>query len=154
MREKKVQKIQKALSWAIILSETTHVFCCVLPVIVSTVSLLSVIGVISAAPVGMMEFHEFMHAYEIPMITASGVILALGWVLYAISCRLDCRSSGCGHEPCAPKKTKASRVLKIATALFAFNLFIYVTVHIPFDGMSMAQGQHAEHVHEHDGHAH
>ena len=151
MREEKVEKVQKALGWAIILSETSHVFCCALPVIVSTLSLLSVIGVISAAPAVLTSFHEVMHDYEMPLIIFSAVILALGWGLHFISRKLDCHSTGCCDEPCEPKKDKTSRILKIATGLFLFNLIVYTAIHVPLERMS--HQDHAEH-HNHDEHDH
>lgn len=153
MQDEKIHKIQKAMGWAIICSETTHVFCCVLPVIVSTLSLLSVVGVISAAPAVLTSFHEIMHDYEIPLIIFSGTILILGWCLYWFSKRLDCNTSeGCSHEPCEPKKNKTSKILKIATVLFFVNVTIYWAIHVPFDGMN--HNEHIEHEDAHVDHDH
>ena len=125
-----MEKIQKGLIWSLILSETTHVFCCVLPTVFSFVSLLAGLGVVSALPAGWVAFHDFMHEWEIPLIFLSGLILALGWGLYRISVKIDCHDNGCGHGPCHPKKSGALLVLKIATGLFAVNTLIYVALHM------------------------
>lgn len=124
-----MQRIRSAMSWAILVSETSHVFCCVIPSIVSLLSLLTGMGLMSALPVGLLGFHEFMHAYEVPMIAVSGIILAAGWGLHALSQRLDCRGTGCCHEPCAPKKSKDSKMLRFATVLYAVNLLVYFMFH-------------------------
>jgi hypothetical protein len=124
-----MQRIQKALGWAILASETSHVFCCVLPTLAGLFSLLSGLGVIGVLPAGIMEFHHIMHRWEIPMIVASGVILALGWVLYVISQRIDCHDTGCIHGACAPKKNRTAKILKIATVLFVVNTSIWLSFH-------------------------
>ncbi len=124
-----MQRIQKALGWAILASETSHVFCCVLPTLAGLFSLLSGLGVIGVLPAGIMEFHEIMHHWEVPMIVASGVILALGWALYMISQRIDCHDTGCVHGACAPKKNRTAQILKIATVLFVVNTMIWLAFH-------------------------
>lgn len=124
-----MERIQKALGWAILASETSHVFCCVLPTMVGVFSLLSGLGVIGILPAGIMEFHELMHHWEIPMIFASGGILALGWALYAVSRKIDCHDTGCHHGDCAPKKNRTAMILKAASVLFVVNTTIYLAFH-------------------------
>lgn len=124
-----MQRIQKALGWAILASETSHVFCCVLPTLAGVFSLLSGLGVIGVLPTGIMEFHHIMHQWEIPMIFASGLILALGWGLYGLSRRIDCHDTGCVHGDCAPKKDRTAMILKIASVLFVVNTAIYLAFH-------------------------
>ena len=124
-----MQRIQKALGWAILVSETSHVFCCVLPTLIGVSSLLTGLGVIGILPAGILEFHEIMHRWEIPMIALSGIILALGWGLYAISKRMDCHDTGCHHGDCAPKKDKTALILKAASVLFVVNTTIYYLFH-------------------------
>ena len=124
-----MQRIHKALGWAILASETSHVFCCVLPTIAGIFSLLAGLGVVGVLPAGIMEFHEIMHHWEVPMIIASGVILALGWGLYTLSKRMDCHDTGCVHGDCAPKKDKTALILKAASVLFAINTAIYLLFH-------------------------
>ena len=124
-----MQRINKALGWAILASETSHVFCCVLPTLAGVLSLLSGLGVIGVLPAGMLEFHDMMHHWEVPMVIASGVILALGWGLYMISKRMDCHDTGCHHGDCTPKKNKSTLILKAASVLFVVNAIIYLTFH-------------------------
>ena len=125
-----MEKIQKGIYWSVLASEITHVFCCGLPVVVSTLSLMASLGLISVLPTGIMALHNIMHAYEMPMIIASAAVLALGWALHHISERLNCvKYSDCHHEPCAPKKKKASKVLWFATVLFAVNVSVYFGLH-------------------------
>lgn len=123
------QSLQKSLIWAVILSESSHVFCCVFPTLFSVVSLLAGIGVVAVMPTFMVSLHNTLHAWELPMIIVSGSILALGWAAIRYSDKIDCHSTGCAHGACVPKKNKAHLVLKIATILFAFNLFVYGAIH-------------------------
>ena len=76
-----------------------------------------------------MHIHNSMHLYEIPVIIFSGAMVALGWIAYMLSREVDCHDTGCGHPPCTPQKTKNSRVLIIATLLFAVNIIIFFGVH-------------------------
>ncbi len=115
--------------WAVVLSETSHVFCCVFPTIFSVIGLLAGLGMVTAMPAGMLAMHNLIHAWELPMIATSAVILALGWAAILYSDKIDCHSTGCAHGACAPKKNRAHLVLKIATVLFVFNVFIYATIH-------------------------
>ncbi len=162
-----MERMQKSVALAVLLSETTHVFCCVLPTIVSLFSLLAGLGLISVVPGFLTDIHDTIHAYEVPMIIASAAILALGWGLHALSVRLDCRSTGCGHPPCTPKKKNASKILWVATALFTINVCIYAAVHVPMTAVSNAGHQHEvltgneghvvptdDHQQNHDQHIH
>jgi hypothetical protein len=125
-----MQKMQKALFWTIVLSESTHVFCCVLPTLVSVLSLIAGIGALSFLPTFILQIHETLHAYEIPTMVFSGTMLALGWALHFYSEKLDCATDACcAHEPCAPKKSRTFKIMMFATVLFAFNLVIYFVFH-------------------------
>lgn len=128
-----MERLQKALIWAAAVSEISHVFCCVLPTIASLLSLLAGLGLITVLPAGFMVLHELIHQYEVPVIIFSGMMLLLGWGLHGLSVRLDCRNTGCCHEPCKPAKRKASKILLIATGLFLLNLTVYAAVHIPLE---------------------
>lgn len=147
------QKIQKSLMFAVILSETSHLFCCVLPTIVSLMGLLAGLGMVVALPAGVLELHDFLHEWEVPMIAGSGVILALGWIAVHYSEKVDCHSTGCSHGACAPRKNRAHLVLKIATVLFVFNVLVYTVVHRSAwfnDHSPLAHHEadgHGEHVH-------
>jgi hypothetical protein len=125
-----MERLKSAIFWAVLVSETGHVFCCVMPTVVSVMSILSGLGLLSVMPAGLLAFHEFMHHWEIPIIAASAVILALGWLLHFVSLRLDCHDTGCHHGACAPKKTGTGKLLWIASGLFAANLAIYLFFHV------------------------
>ncbi len=125
-----MQRIHKTIAFAAILSEISHVFCCVLPTIFTALSLLAAVGMIGVIPYEVISVHEFLHAWELPIIGGSGLILAIGWALSYYSYRLDCRAhAGCGHPPCAPKKSRTQKILIVATILFAVNLSVYLVVH-------------------------
>ncbi len=122
-------KLQKPLLWAVVLSESSHVFCCVFPTIFSLVGLLAGLGMVVTLPASMISLHDFLHDWELPMILGSGAILGLGWLATWYSDKINCHSTGCCHGACAPRKSKAHLILKIATILFVFNVCIYAFVH-------------------------
>lgn len=124
-----MEKLKSAIFWAVLVSETGHVFCCVVPAVVSILSILSGLGLLSVLPPGLLAFHEFMHDKEVPVIAFSAFILMLGWGLHALSLKLDCHDTGCHHGACAPKKNRTSKLLWAATALFVVNLAIYLIFH-------------------------
>lgn len=124
-----MQRIQSAINWFCITSEISHFFCCGLPIVFSLFSLLSTAGLTAAMPMGLESLHHAMHDYERPLISVSFAILMVGWVLHYIAYRIDCRSTGCEHEPCAPKKRRSGKVLLIATTLFTLNLIAYMALH-------------------------
>lgn len=125
-----MEKLQKTLLWSIIISESMHVFCCVLPTLVSVISLLAGVGALSFLPGSILHLHDILHRWEIPMIALSGAILTMGWMLYIASRRIDCHDeAGCTHGPCAPKKNMTFKVMVFATVLFAFNLTVYFCLH-------------------------
>lgn len=124
-----MQKIQNFIYWACVTSEISHIFCCGLPMVFSILSLMSGLGLISTMPAGMEFLHHALHDYEIPMIATSGFIIMMGWALHYIAYRIDCRSTGCEHEPCGPKKKRSGKVLMIATGLFILNVSAYFFLH-------------------------
>ena len=126
-----IRKVQGFFSWVVILSEVSHVFCCVLPSAFSILTLMVGLGMIGVTPLWMESMHEVMHGWEIPLITFSGVIVLMGWGIHHIAKKIDCHDTGCAHGGCKPKKKNALKILKIATALFVINVVIYVTVHMP-----------------------
>ncbi len=123
------EKLQNTLYTAILASEASHVFCCVLPTIFSILSLLAGIGIVVAVPGWLVSVHDVLHHWEVPLIIMSGIVVALGWALHYYSKKIDCHDTGCGHGPCAPKKARANIILKIATILFVVNVAVYVGLH-------------------------
>lgn len=150
-----MDKFQKPLNIAIILAETSHVFCCVLPTLVSVLSLLAGVGVIGSLPISMLVVHDFLHDWELPIIFGSGLLIALGWLLLFYSRRIDCHDTGCGHEPCGPKKKKSSKLLLVASLLFVVNVTVYTVFHRGM-GISVPHADHVDHdTHDaHDAHEH
>ena len=124
-----IDRVQKSLGWAIIASETSHVFCCVLPTLFSMLSLATGFGLIAAMPLGLQVLHEMMHHWEVPMILASGFVVMMGWGAHFLAIKLDCHDTGCAHGPCTPKKRKAGKILKVATILFVANVSVYLVFH-------------------------
>lgn len=112
------------------------------------------LGLVSALPAGYVEFHDFMHIWELPMIVASGALLALGWGLYIYSKRVNCHDTGCSHGPCGPKKDKSRLILIVASALFFVNIGVYSVIHQNVFGVFSDavviddHGAHAGHAHQ------
>lgn len=123
------EKLHKPVMWAVVVSESSHVFCCVLPTLFSVIGLLAGLGMVITLPGYMIELHQWLHDWEVPMIVVSGLILAVGWIAVRHSEKVDCHSAGCSHGACAPSKKRAHLVLKIATVLFVFNVLVYAVIH-------------------------
>jgi hypothetical protein len=138
---------QKTIVWAVLLSEASHIFCCVLPTLFSLMSLMAGAGVISVMPGFIVHMHDFMHDYEVPMIIVSALILALGWGLYFYSKKVDCHDTGCGHGPCKPKKDKVRLLLIAATVLFLVNVSVYMLFHRTAEVAAEGYNVHDEHAH-------
>ena len=146
----KSTKLHRHIGWAVILTEVSHVFCCVLPTIVTLISVLASMGVAIQVPVLMLDLHDFLHHYEVGIIMLSGVMLAVGWALYMFSRRIECMKSHCEpHETvCAPQKNNTHTVLVVASVVFLINVSVYTFVHV-----HLAEQMHQAAVTaHHDGH--
>ena len=128
---KHIRKHQNKLIGAIIVSEMSHIVCCGLPIFFSILSLLSGLGLVSALPSSFVWLHDVLHHYELPMLIVSALILGLGWLALWYAEKMDCHETGCHHEPCTPRKKTASKVLIVATILFAINISVYFGIHRP-----------------------
>jgi hypothetical protein len=129
-----MEKYRKTVLTALLISETSHIFCCGLPIIFSVVSILSGLGIVSTLPAGWTHLHDFLHHWEAPMIIISGIILALGWGLHHYTEHMGphdqhkhCCDGQCGTK--AQKKNKVHVILKVATVLFVLNVTIYFAYH-------------------------
>ncbi|MCB1556261.1 MAG: hypothetical protein KDJ15_03005 [Alphaproteobacteria bacterium] len=123
-----MERIQSFLHWSLLVTLSSHVFCCVLPTVVSLAGLAAGLGVTSGMLEGLSTLHEALHHAERPLLAFSAVMLATGWSVYLYSRKIDCHNTGCVHAPCAPRKKCAGGILALATALFALNagtLFFY-----------------------------
>lgn len=147
MTQEKAEKKQDFWGWLALLSVGSHVFCCVLPTVLSAVAIASGIGVLATLPGWLETVHEAVHDYEWAILAFSGTMVAIGWAAHYYSIKNDCHSHGCEHGSCQPTKRRASRLLMIASALFLVNIAVYVTFH---------EDPHApeHHAHEHHDHAH
>lgn len=135
------KRSQKLVSYLAVISELSHVFCCVLPSLFTMATFLVSMGMITVMPLWLDSIHHMMHGYEIPLMTVSAVLLIIGWIIHFISQKIDCHDTGCGHGPCTPKKKKSSKMLKVATFLFLVNVTVYFSFHAPTD-----IGHGSEHV--------
>lgn len=124
-----MERMQKSVFWAVIVAETSHLFCCVFPTIFSILGFLAGVGLMTAMPAGLVHIHDLLHRWEIPIILFSAVMIAFGWGVDFMGRRLDCHDTGCVHEPCGTRKRKAHKVLIFATLLFAFNIVVYIAFH-------------------------
>ncbi len=143
-----MKRVQNIFSWVAVASEVSHVFCCVLPSVFTLMTVLVSMGMIGVMPLWLDDLHHTMHDYEIPLIAFSAAVLFIGWGLHFISNKIDCHDTGCGHGPCAPKKKKAGKVLKIATILFVINVCIYGGIHYTHKPAE-AHAHHEDHGHDH-----
>lgn len=156
----KIKRAQNLVSWMVILSEVSHVFCCVLPTMFSVITLLVGFGLIGTMPLWMDQMHHVMHNWEVPVILASGVIVSIGWALNRMSRKMDCHDSGCVHGSCSPTKKNNVRILRIATFLFLINVSVYLLFHRGLEtlGLQTPQAEIALDIHNHeegaDKHAH
>ncbi len=141
-----------------VVSEVSHVFCCIVPTLFTVITFLVGMGLIGAMPMWMDGLHGAMHSYEIPLIITSGFILSLGWGLHLFTEKLDCHDTSCAHGSCKPKKKKALTILKFATILFLANISIFTIFHggaslsesilVESDAASVYDRSH-EHNHHH-----
>lgn len=144
----KQSKVQKTLFAAIIATEISHIFCCVLPTVFSVLSLLAGLGLVGIMPLWLEELHTHIHDWEIIIILSSGLIVATGWAVHIYASKMNCHEkSNCCHAPCDPKKKTANKVLIIATALFIMNISIYAVVHKDVFGLELNQAIKGSHVH-------
>lgn len=124
-----MSNLHRHLSIAVLLSEFSHVFCCILPTVFTVLSFAANLGMITVLPGFLLDLHENIHHYEIHIIAFSGAMLLLGWGTHMASRRVDCHDDGCCHPPCTPQKSANKRILVIASILFLLNVGIYLFVH-------------------------
>lgn len=105
----------KAIHIGIIASILPHMFCCVLPVVLSVVGLF--------AP-------EFAHSHLIPewlepwVFVFSAAMLVLSWVMVVRDCKCECDHCHGDHSHHAPKI-----ILAVITVLFIISVLLHVVVH-------------------------
>lgn len=124
-----MHRFQTITNLTVAITQLGHLFCCGLPALFSVLSLLSTFGIAISLPSAFEELHHLMHSYEIPVLVFAGIITSVGWTLHYVSWRIDCRSTGCMHEPCAPKKRRSSKILILSSVLLLLNVLVLVTAH-------------------------
>lgn len=155
-----MKRTRTFLNGVVVLSELSHIFCCVLPTVFSIMGILVGLGVAGAMPLWLGGLHDMIHEWEIPVIIMSGFVLILGWTVHNISERMDCHDTGCHHPPCGPQKKNSVLILRIATLLFAINISVFLIFHkglnriglISETVQNVEQSHHEDH--DHDGHDH
>jgi hypothetical protein len=125
-----MKKRKTFILWAIIVSESSHIFCCVLPTLFSLLAILTNLGMF-VMPAAFVTFHETLHHWEFPIVMVSGLILAMGWGLHWHSLRGEECPSGCKHhtDKAHPSVSKTHLILKIASVLFVINVFVFLVIH-------------------------
>ena len=150
-----MQKLQRTIFYTILASEAGHVVCCVIPTVLSLLALAASYGLMVSIPGFALSIHEHMHEWEQTVIIISGILLAFGWGLHAISKRLELNKRDhncCAHTKCETKTNKAHMIMVAASALFIMNVAIYTLVH---DGMTASfQQETSRHGnHQHSNHS-
>lgn len=142
-----MSRFHRHLSIAVLLSEFSHVFCCVLPTLFTVLSFAANLGLIAVMPGFLLEIHNRIHEYELVIIAVSGLMLVVGWAAHFISNKVDCHDDGCCHPPCAPQKGMNVKILTIASLLFVINFSIYAFIHKNIFHLAAFE-RGPEHVHE------
>ncbi len=128
------------------LSLLPHILCCLLPTVAALISLGTTAGLATA--MASNPLYQLVDAYHPWLLTLAVAATALSGVLTYISWRIDCHDphalhdthghAACHHEPCAPKKSRATRMFYVSLALLALDIAWYLTE-------SFALGRHFGH---------
>lgn len=121
-----MERVQAVVQWVLLVSLTSHIFCCVLPTVFSVVSALSGVGLLSASMPAVHFIHEITHDFEHVLLSFSAFMLMISWGAYLYSRQIDCHNTGCQHGPCDSKKDRSKLILWVASALFVFNVITLV----------------------------
>jgi len=124
-----VQRVKHITAWLLLITSSSHVFCCVLPTVVGVINVFANLGMFSIWLPQFESWHTVMHAYEVQLLMFSGVMLGIAAIVDMISIQIDCHSTGCTHGSCEPAKDRATMILLVATLLFAFNTGSYFFAH-------------------------
>ncbi len=103
----------------VIMSCAMHLFCCGIPLLLSTTSLATALGISSGS---LLEI-EWFEAIEKKLIVVSGAILIATFAAQVISRRLNCYEDvGCCDKPCDDKKSISTYLFIGASFLYLVNL--------------------------------
>ena len=112
-----------------VLTSSSHIFCCVLPTAIGVINVFANLGIASIWVPQFNAWHEMMHAHEMQILMFSGVMLGIAALVDMVSIQIDCHSTGCTHGCCEPVKDRATLILLVASVLFAFNTATYYFGH-------------------------
>ncbi len=135
------------MPWMVVGTELSHVFCCVLPMLVTVFTVIVNAGLLTATPVFLTQIHDVIHDYEMPIILFSGLMMFVSWAVHLASHQAESDATGCGHSSCVSKQNKNLRILQIATLLFFMNLVIYFAVHKNTFNLALFSDQEITHLH-------
>jgi hypothetical protein len=141
------QKLKLLMPWMVVATEISHVFCCVLPTLVTVFAVIVNAGLLSASPVFLESIHDVIHDYEAPIILFSGFMMLIGWAVHIAATKADCHATGCVHSPCEIQKSKNLRILQLATILFFVNIVIYFAVHKNMFDLTFFSPHESIHLH-------
>lgn len=145
-----MQRVKHISAWIVLLTSSSHVFCCVLPTIVGLVNVLANVGMFSIWVPQLEAWHAMMHGHEMNILIFSGVMLGIAAIVDMISIQIDCHSTGCTHGSCEPSKDRAAIILLIATVLFAFNTASYFFAHHLTDPAAITTTHQTDEPHDHE----
>ena len=105
----------KAVKIGIIASILPHLFCCVLPIVLSLLSLFMPVEA---------HWHIIPHNFEPVLFTFSAIMLLFSWYLVLKDCKCDC-------DHCKGKDNhKAQKIiLCVITALFIISIILHIFAH-------------------------
>lgn len=148
-----MEKMRRHIGWLVLVSEVSHLFCCVLPTVAAVLSLAVGVGML---PTAFTSLHEIIHGYEIPVIIFSAITLLLGWGAYRMAMNTDCHELGHDEHKCHRTADRSKVYLLIGTGLFFINLTVYFALHGPLNRMAAVTSEDAAAVTtvDHDGHQH
>ena len=99
-----------------------HVFCCVLPLIMSVSSLGVSLGLVAVnSPI-----IEWFALHEADIFIVAGLMITISGMAQYVSYKIDCRDTGCAHSSCEPKKSWSSIIFKFAAVLYVVNLCVFL----------------------------
>ena len=109
-------------SYFLVLTSSIHLFCCVIPFILSVTSLTSSLGFTSLLFFDLEWFEKF----ETYSLIFTLIILSLFAISEVNSRKLNCTKNGhCDHPPCDNKKRLVRFNLILSTIIFSFNTLVF-----------------------------
>lgn len=117
--------LQKSVTAVAIFAGLMHIFCCVLPLVMTTLGIGSTLGVIGINATQL----EVLHRYEHEIFAFSAAMLIVAGLSQCTSWRIDCRVQGsCDHKPCSPTKRLSFKLFVLASLIFLVNMAVFLSV--------------------------